>query len=353
MSMCQYRRIDTLGVSLLTVVFVIAGSLCLAQIDVLKSLTSGQKTEDAELSEKVQSWIEKIKKTGDDDFLYEGVKRGFVNVAGGLKVRGPDGRLLGTLPEGAKVTILETRDGYYLIIFEGREAWIFAEGVTKLETENQSSGDNSSGDDGYEGWKPGESNKDSGNSGDSEAPSGGGGAVAQNAEGAHVYQFNGTPLDCGPSCAIIMGRFLGLNAPSGADSETLPAMRGLMGASATGVTNFTQITNGLSAMGGGGTRCNNASIDEIAGFVDSGKPVMLLGRPNGDAWANSSVNGGNLVGANGGVDHFVVVSGRDGDNWIINDPALTKPVVVSTGQLESFCEQSTQGKLGLVAGGGE
>ena len=96
-------------------------------------------------------------------------------------------------------------------------------------------------------------------------------------------------------------------------------------------------------------RVNNIDTTRLARLVDAGDPVLLLGRPNGSSWKNPSVNKGKVGDAQNGVDHFVVVSRRDGDRWLVNDPALRTPIWVSTKELEEFRKQSTQGRLAMVA----
>lgn len=187
---------------------------------------------------------------------------------------------------------------------------------------------------------------------------------------AQVFQFYGTTLDCGPATALIMSRILGLEAGDGnaADSDALmhwtsggenasaasaalSAMRALMGAGATGTTSFSQIASGIESMGGEASRVDWYTNEELAELVEAGQVVVILGRPNGEAWSNSHVNGGTVSGSNGGVDHFVVLSAYDSDTdtWTVNDPALETSVEASGDEVNAFRNQSTQGRLAMTA----
>jgi len=356
------RSVLVTVLSIIGLTIVMAGLLtgpCLAQIDVLDALTRGMDTEDAASPDEVSEGADG--EETEEEFIEDdqNVREGYVNAEVGLNVRtgpGVGNSRIGALTVGARVTVLEERDGWYRISFNGQEGWVSGEYITLTDKEKGRSKFKFGDGDGIPKFgkdQPRDSSNDSDSQDDGPgSPPDETGNVPQSAEAAHVYQFNGTSLDCGPSCALIMGRLTGLEAPGGADSATLPRMRELMGADATGCTSFYQVQQGITAMGGSSFRANNASLDELGGYVGSGQPLMLLGRPNGDSWSNPSVNGGTVNGREGGVDHFVVVSGRDGDNWVINDPALRDPIVVSTAQLKAFRDQCTQGALGMVVNGG-
>jgi len=176
---------------------------------------------------------------------------------------------------------------------------------------------------------------------------------------AHVWQFYGTSLDCGPASALIISRLLGLESSNdavdneeamawtpdgsnGADAKAgLSAMRGLMGASATGTTSFSQISRGLSALGADSTRVDSETTSDLAERIEEGEEVVVLGRPNGNAWSNTSV---------GAIDHFVVLSDYDEetDTFTVNDPAYRESLEVPSDQVDAFRNQSSQGRLAMT-----
>jgi len=176
----------------------------------------------------------------------------------------------------------------------------------------------------------------------------------------HSNQFDaGFPVGCGAGAAIMAARAFGLTdeqiagGPVGDDAALYQAVRQLQGVGEGELASADQVFSSLIAMGvpltpladlvdgpiwqpvdGWETETIDGVLDEhLLPTVQDGAQLILLGRPNGDAWANENVTT---------VDHFVTVSGYDEatGEYIVNDPALDAPIRVSREQLAAFMVQN-------------
>ncbi|MDP1829548.1 MAG: SH3 domain-containing protein [Archangium sp.] len=211
------------------------------------------------------------------------------------------------------------------------------------------------------------------------------GAIAD-AKDIHINQFDaeklvtdvngatgdGTNQNCGPAAVVIALRDQGLTIPpvpgttqtgDGADVQAarywayqgVDAAKdgvavgkdGALGFSSTKggenstITYFTELQNAVTAAGGKANWLDPANSSGVATALANGQSVVLSGnfldedgKGKTDVWARGG----------GAKEHVVAVTGMTADGrFILNDPALKQPVVVTAAQLDSFMSNNAGG----------
>ncbi len=154
--------------------------------------------------------------------------------------------------------------------------------------------------------------------------------------------------DCGPTSVVIAASLVGAQErppPDGA-WEAIDHARDLAFGWDTGYSRLTgtgHLVRALQGLGATATTQTPSSLEAIDAALARGNPVIAGGAPFASGAWGATTEG--YLERGGGFLHWVVVSGRTNDGYIINDPLSENgPIVVTREQLEAFLRPS----MGMV-----